>query len=274
MYSKSGTDSSAITSPRGVRQVCMNTSGTTETERFHRQVLRYAITGLAAVLGSGVFLALVQANVQEWAKANTQDQYLVKYARPIVDRLIELTQSSAFFAIAWAVIGAAAILWIDYAIRQRTKRMAIALYVMALVLFGLATWILYQPSAKVAQTTVLAPTGPIILSPEDRRFREDLRKFAVSNVSDLNQRFGYFTGGAVNDLTNSIRDGKLAAPDRARIEAAQALYARASIPFNQRFKPLIDAASKSAENIDIDDLGSKLKAYFDDYQEAKLTFWN
>ncbi len=72
-------------------------NGAAELERFQRKALRYAVTCLAAVLGSGVILALVQANVQEWAKANSQDQYLVKYAGPIVDRLIELTQSSAFF---------------------------------------------------------------------------------------------------------------------------------------------------------------------------------
>jgi len=100
----------------------------------------------------------LQANVQEWAKANGQDQYLVKYAGLIVDRLAELTQSSTFFAIAWAVIGGAAILWIDYAIRRRTKNMAIALYVLALALAGLATWILFHPT-KQADAAQSAPSN-------------------------------------------------------------------------------------------------------------------
>lgn len=35
--------------------------------------MRCCLTGLAAVLGSGVARGLVQANVQEWAKANNSE---------------------------------------------------------------------------------------------------------------------------------------------------------------------------------------------------------
>jgi len=174
----------------------MPARGTAETERFHRQVLRYVMTGLAAVLGSGVILGLVQANVQEWAKANSQDQYIVKYARPIVDRLAELTQSSAFFAIAWAVIGGAAILWIDYTIRRRTKKMALALYIIALTLAGLATWILFQPakqteSTQSSQSNISDAAKAAIIAPFQAQI-DELRN-QIASIPRQNPTGGYWS---------------------------------------------------------------------------------
>jgi hypothetical protein len=129
-------------------------------EQFHRRVIRIALTALAALLGSGIVLGLVQANVQEWAKANEQDQYLVKYAGPVVDRLAEITQSATFIAIAWMVIGGATILWIDYALRRRTNKMAAFLYISALALAGIATWITFQaPKPAEAEANPRAATG-------------------------------------------------------------------------------------------------------------------
>ena len=123
----------------------MSIDETNGNDRFYRRLVRLAMTGLAGLLGSGVILGVVQSNVQEWAKANKQDQYLVKYAGPILEGLAQITQSPTFLAIAWAGIGGAAILWIDYAIRRRTKMTAIVLYFLAACLVGLATWILLNP---------------------------------------------------------------------------------------------------------------------------------
>jgi hypothetical protein len=159
--------------------------------------MRYALTGLAAVLGSGFILGLVQANVQEWAKANAQDQYLVRYAGLVVDRLAELTQSSAFFAIAWAVIGAAAILWIDYAVRRRTKKMAIALYVLALALIGLATWILFHPvkqveAAQSPQSNISDAERAAIAAPFQAQI-DELRK-QIATIPRQSSIGGYWSG--------------------------------------------------------------------------------
>lgn len=92
-----------------------------EREKPYRSVARLALTGLAAVLGSGIILGVVQANVQEWAKATGQDQYLVRYVGPIIDSLAGMTQSPIFLAIAWGIIGGASALWLDYALRRRAK---------------------------------------------------------------------------------------------------------------------------------------------------------
>lgn len=135
----------------------MATENNGNGDRFHRRVARLAMTGLAALLGSGIVLGLVQANVQEWAKAQGQDQYLVRYAGPIMTRLAEITQSSTFLAVAWAVIGGSLVLWIDYALRRRTKKMAIAIYVFAFALACLATWIVFHPTIEA---TMAAPDQP------------------------------------------------------------------------------------------------------------------
>lgn len=93
-----------------------------EAEKLHRRTMRLIVTGIAALLGSGIIISLVQSNVQEWAKANNQDQYLVKYAGPIMDSLAQVTQSTTFLAAAWAIIGGAVVLWVDYALRGRAAK--------------------------------------------------------------------------------------------------------------------------------------------------------
>jgi hypothetical protein len=130
----------------------VGTENPSEAERLHRRMMRYCLTGLAAILGSGVALGLVQANVQEWARANNQDQYLVRYVGLTMNSgLAEITQSMAFQAVAWAVIGAAIAVWIDFAIRRWSKNKTIvtlcALGILV-VLIGVG-WFYFSPRAPI-----------------------------------------------------------------------------------------------------------------------------
>jgi hypothetical protein len=93
------------------------------------KIRRAVLTVSAFILGSCLLGGWLQANVQEWAKANGQDQYLVKYVGPTMARLAEITQTPLFIAIAWSVIGGSLIMWVDYALRRRTKKMGITLLI-------------------------------------------------------------------------------------------------------------------------------------------------
>jgi hypothetical protein len=118
-----------------------------------RATIRLVMTTAAiTVFVGGVCEGLVQSNVQKWAEANGYDQYLVRYAGPTMDRLAEITQSEWFFGATWFFIGGALLLWVDYALRQRTRKMAIALLVLAIAIGGIATWILFHP-VKQAEAT-------------------------------------------------------------------------------------------------------------------------
>lgn len=106
---------------------------------------RYIVTVFAFIFISCLLGGWLQANVQEWAKASGQDQYLVKYAGPAMDKLEELTRNSLFLAIAWSVIGGSLILWLDYALRRRTKTMGIVLLILGVGIICIAGWILTHP---------------------------------------------------------------------------------------------------------------------------------
>jgi len=140
-------------------------AGEEEKERLRRRAMRLIVTGIAALLGTGGVMSLVQSNVQEWAKANNQDQYLVKYASPIMDRVADFAKSAFFLPVTCAIIGGAVFLWLDYALRQRTKKMGIGLLILALVIAGLGVWVLLNPaiekSAATLATPSLAPASPI-----------------------------------------------------------------------------------------------------------------
>jgi hypothetical protein len=111
---------------------------------------RYILTACAFIFVTCLLGGWLQANVQEWAKASGQDQYLVRYVGPTMSRLVEITETPLFLAIAWSVIGGSLILWIDYALRKRTRIMGIVLLLIGLGIAGLAGWIILNPSPEKA----------------------------------------------------------------------------------------------------------------------------
>lgn len=82
-------------------------------------VRRLIVTVLAFIFVTSGLGGFFQANVQEWAKANNQDQYLVKYLGPAMNELVAITQSPWFIFITGALVGAMVYAWVDYCLRKR-----------------------------------------------------------------------------------------------------------------------------------------------------------
>lgn len=86
-----------------------------------RAALRLLTTLTGTIFGAGVISPIVSANWQEWAKATGQDQYLVRYAAPLVDKLAAITGSGWFIFVTGFFIGGAAFLWMDYFLRTKPE---------------------------------------------------------------------------------------------------------------------------------------------------------
>lgn len=145
---------------------------------FRRHFTRLALTALAAVLGSGVILGLVQANVQEWAKASGNDQYLVKYTGPAMDRLAAFTSSGPFVFITAMIVGGALFLWADsfvkrwsewrisqsgkiFSIKNIDRRLAsmTTLFILIIAVVMCAAWVAYENRPRTQSQTDIAPRG-------------------------------------------------------------------------------------------------------------------
>jgi hypothetical protein len=121
---------------------------------IRKHIVRLLTTAIAAVLGSGVILGLVQANVQKWAEANGYDQYLVRWWEPVVSDLASIAEMEWFSYLAWFFIGGAVVLWVDYGLRQWAKRMGIALLLIAAAIAMLGLWLLSTGSDKSGEHRV------------------------------------------------------------------------------------------------------------------------
>src|ERR1700730_7320241 len=79
---------------------------------------------------------------------------------------------------------------------------------------------------------------------------------------------GQTTAGPLTKATN-MPGGT---PERADIESQYYLFDSAIRPFWQLLKPLTEEADKPVDLFDIPNLGLKLKAYFDGYNDAQNTY--
>jgi hypothetical protein len=85
-----------------------------------RTSFRVLATILGFIFGTALLVPLVQANVQKWAEANGYDQYLIKYARPAMDKIVAVAHTEWFIFFAGFFIGGAVFLWADFLIRRRS----------------------------------------------------------------------------------------------------------------------------------------------------------
>jgi hypothetical protein len=116
-----------------------------------------------------------------------------------------------------------------------------------------------------------AALGP--LSPEEIRFRQDLRKFVLSNAAEINQSFGY--ASATSDLTNEIYNNRspLSPVERDKMLIVIDMYnGLLASEFFSTVKVVFDVANKPAEDIDVPKLADSLKAFFDGYRKAQGSF--
>jgi hypothetical protein len=252
---------------------------------LRKHLPRLVLTALAAVLGSGVVLGIVQANVQEWAKASGNDQYLVKYSGPTMVRLAEITSSGPFVFFTAMLIGGALSLWADTFVRRwlewrasntgkisfRTVDRKLAsmttlfIFITATVICG--AWVLYEQrygsSKQTDHVPQIAndqkPKAP--LSEEDRRFRYELRGFSLSTLNDVLN-----ASGRTFAMLRSI--------DRQRNEGTAELGARdyfihfSTSTMDFGFAKIREALnSTNADEIDSDQVQELIFRYFQDYSQ-------
>lgn len=84
-------------------------------------VRRYALTACAFVFVTCLIGGLFQANVQEWAKATGNDQWMVQYAGVAMANLAATAQTSWFIAVTAFLVGGSVFLWADYFLRGKSK---------------------------------------------------------------------------------------------------------------------------------------------------------
>jgi hypothetical protein len=93
---------------------------------------RWIISGVAFVLGTCAVGGWIQANVQEWAKATGQDQYLVMLAQYFAEPGSAITAVAAIVRSDWFVgsalfsTGFAIALWVEYLFRRRATGTSVA----------------------------------------------------------------------------------------------------------------------------------------------------
>lgn len=133
------------------------------------------------------------------------------------------------------------------------------------------------PPTKVAAITPASPPPPpIVLTEEDRRFREELRRFILSDINNLVQAFSSFSVGSANTCANNIRNNRPGPPpvgERERFEAVYELFDGARKPYEQTIKPLLDAANRPVEQIDLVDIENKLKIFSTAYRDDANTYY-
>jgi hypothetical protein len=252
---------------------------------LRKHLTRLVLTALAAVLGSGVVLGIVQANVQEWAKASGNDQYLVKYSGPTLDRLAEITSSGPFVFVTAMLIGGALSLWADtfvrrwlewrannagkFSFRNVDRKLAsmttLFIFVTATVICG--AWVLYEQrygSSKlidhVPQLANDQKPKPA-LSEEDRRFRYELRGFSLSTLNDVLQLSGRTFGMLrVIDRKNNEGTAELGARDYF------IHFATSTADFGfEKIKSALNYTN--VDDIDSDQVQELVYRYFQDYSQ-------
>jgi hypothetical protein len=82
---------------------------------------RLIATVLAFVFITSGLGGFFQANVQEWAKANEQDQYLVRYGSKTLSIFLDAVASRPFMLVAAFLVGGAVFLWGEYFLRKRVE---------------------------------------------------------------------------------------------------------------------------------------------------------
>jgi hypothetical protein len=85
-----------------------------------RTITRAIVTLIAFVLGTAIAVPIIQANVQELAKARGWDQFLVAHW-PAMVKWAEITQSPWLIFAAGFFIGGAICMWLDYYLRGKPR---------------------------------------------------------------------------------------------------------------------------------------------------------
>ena len=86
-----------------------------------KTVRRYALTVFAFVFVTCLIGGLFQANVQEWAKATGNDQWMVQYAGVAIASLAATARTSWFIALTAFLVGGSLFLWTGYFLQSTSE---------------------------------------------------------------------------------------------------------------------------------------------------------
>jgi hypothetical protein len=116
--------------------------------------------------------------------------------------------------------------------------------------------------------------SPVILTEEERYFRVALRQFVLSNVSELNQSFGYALG-ILNNITDEIgnRRSSLTPNEQEKITNLINMFQKLiGYQFFSNVAPIIVASNKTVEDMEPTQLAGLIKKFFDGYRKAQASF--
>lgn len=147
------------------------------------------------------------------------------------------------------------------------------------VAFCGVAWQTYRGRSNAATHAATQPMQqavqkpPLILNEENRRFREELRRFILSDIAILAEMSLGFFNNTLTDFQNASQNSRdISAIQRERDDALWFLYAGVRSNYDLKIKPMLDAANKPVEQLDLDDIAKKLKIYSNSYGDDTINF--
>jgi hypothetical protein len=129
-------------------------------------------------------------------------------------------------------------------------------------------------NATVNPMRVTQLSEPAILTDEEKQFRIALRRFVLSNISEINQSFGNalsIPSTIASDIEN--RRSNLAQNEQEKMINVINIYNELiRVQFFPNVAPIINASQKNVEDIDPTQLASLMKKFFDGYRNTQISF--
>jgi hypothetical protein len=120
---------------------------------------RLALAAFALCVGTASVVPLVHSHLRQWVEARGHQLAVFERVDPAVARLAEASETTAFLFITGFLIGGALLVWVDYGLRQRTRKMGLILASVGLAVFvvGIGIFLFPRPSSlAVAKATPAA----------------------------------------------------------------------------------------------------------------------
>lgn len=124
-----------------------------------RRIPRGVTSILAGLLAAAYVAPLLHFSLQGWLEAKGVTLSALWYTEPAMQKLAEITQTAPYVFTAGFFIGAALLLWIEYALRRRTREMGLILVGIGLGTFVVGIGIYFFPATSAFQAALGSPPG-------------------------------------------------------------------------------------------------------------------
>ena len=125
-----------------------------------RRNSRWILTILAGLFGAGFLSPLVQSWLQRWPEPHSHPLPLT-YLTPAISKLADMSQTADFVFVTGFFIGGALLLWVDHALRRRTRDMGLILAGIGLATFAVGLGIYFFPPPTGAQSATNTPPSAV-----------------------------------------------------------------------------------------------------------------